>query len=75
MEKLIEERPLGKYERFYLNQVTTVKLLSIKSNSSLQYYSNREEFRKILTGEAEMILSNKAYLGKEGDEFFYSKKN
>jgi len=35
MEKLIEEKPWGKYELFYLNQVTTVKLLSIKSNSSL----------------------------------------
>lgn len=48
----IENRPWGHFERFTLNEPTTVKLVDLDGNKrlSLQYHNNRSEFWKVVKG-------------------------
>lgn len=72
MEKYAENRPWGNFEQFCKNEKVTVKIISVKPNEelSLQYHNNREEFWKILFGEGKIIVGEKIFEAKEGDEFF-----
>lgn len=47
-----EERPWGKFERYTLNEVSTVKLIYVSGNKrlSLQFHNNRREFWKVVKG-------------------------
>jgi len=76
MEKYTEKRPWGKFEEYVNNESCTVKILFIASGEelSLQYHQKREEFWKILQGEAEITINDKIIKGKEDDEFFIPKK-
>lgn len=71
MNKEFTQKPWGSFERFTLNQKTTVKILKINKNSklSLQYHKNRFEFWKILFGFGKVVLGNKIIDAKKGDEF------
>ncbi|HEY4501282.1 MAG TPA: hypothetical protein VJI70_03425 [Candidatus Paceibacterota bacterium] len=42
----IEERPWGNFERFTLNEKTTVKIITVNAGESisLQTHENRDEF-------------------------------
>ncbi len=75
MEKYIENRPWGKFERFAYNEPCTVKLLYIEPGEelSLQYHQNRDEFIKIIQGQGEVTIGDKKMLAKKGDEFFIPK--
>ena len=55
VEVYTDIRPWGKFEKFHENELCTVKLIYINSNSrlSLQYHQHRWEFWKILKGTAE----------------------
>ncbi len=69
--KKYSERPWGNFEQFCKNEKCTVKILSVKPNSelSLQYHNHRDEFWKVIKGEATMVIGDKEIPGKEGDEF------
>ena len=51
-EIVTENRPWGKFERFTLNEPSTVKLVYVQAGKrlSLQYHKNRSEFWKVVKG-------------------------
>ena len=48
-----EDRPWGSFERFTLNEPSTVKIITVKSGEafSLQKHKGRDEWWKILQGD------------------------
>lgn len=76
MKKHSEKRPWGGFEQFTLNEISTVKILTIKAKKrfSLQYHRNRKEFWKVLDNSAIITIGNKEIKAKKGDEFIINKK-
>jgi len=72
MKKYAEERPWGKFEQFSLNEISTVKIISVNPNEelSLQYHNKREEFWRVIDGEALIYVGDDILKGKKDDEFF-----
>ncbi len=71
-----EQRPWGSFEQFTNNELSTVKILDVKSGEkfSLQYHNNRDEFWKVISGNPTLTVGDEEKIGKEGDEFFIPKK-
>ena len=76
MKKYKEERPWGGFEQFTLNEISTVKILTIKAGKrlSLQLHKNRKEFWRFLDGPAKVTLDEKTFIAKKGDEFVIDKE-
>jgi len=76
MKKYTEKRPWGQFERFTLNEKSTVKILTVKpkQSPSLQYHHKRAEFWKILEGTGKATVGNRTIRVKKGDEIFIKKK-
>jgi len=70
MKKYVEKRPWGGFERFTLNEMSTVKILTIKPKQklSLQYHNKRREFWKFLDNPAKLTIGKKTFRVKKGDE-------
>lgn len=68
----IEERPWGKFERFTANEVSTVKIITVKAGEklSLQYHKKRNEFWRILSGNGNITVGEETVKAKKGDEFY-----
>ncbi len=77
MEKYVEDRSWGSFEQFCYNQQCTVKLLNINPNKkiSLQYHEKRDEFWRVLSGNATFIIRDKTVDGEPGTEFFIRRKD
>lgn len=75
-KKYTEEREWGFFERFSLNEPTTVKLMHIKAGKSLhlQTHENRSEFWRVLSGKPTVIIGENKWTANPGDEFFVPKK-
>jgi len=75
MKKYSEKRPWGGFEQFTLNEISTVKILTIKAKKrlSLQKHKNRKEFWKFLDNPAKVTLGKKTFKAKKGDEFIINK--
>lgn len=71
-----EKRPWGGFERFTLNELSTVKILTIgsKKRSSLQYHRGRKEFWKVLEGNPKLTVGSRVVRAKPGDEFVIGRK-
>jgi len=67
-----EERPWGGFERFTLNEQTTVKIMTVNAGEafSLQTHEHRDEFWKILKGSGTIYIGEKESEAHEGDTFF-----
>ncbi|HUX80737.1 MAG TPA: phosphomannose isomerase type II C-terminal cupin domain [Candidatus Paceibacterota bacterium] len=67
-----EERPWGDFERYTLNEKTTVKIITVKANESLslQTHEHRDEFWRVTKGSGVMRIGEKENSAKEGDTFF-----
>ena len=65
------ERPWGSFDRFTLNELSTVKIINIKPHQelSLQIHKQRAEFWHILSGGGEVIINDVAHPARMGDEF------
>lgn len=76
MKVYSELRPWGRFEKFIENRRCTVKLLHVNSNSrlSLQYHTKREEFWRVIKGNASVHVRNKELLLNEGDEIAIPKR-
>jgi mannose-6-phosphate isomerase-like protein (cupin superfamily) len=76
MEKYDEERPWGGFERFTLNENSTVKILTIEPHQkfSLQKHKNRTELWKFLDNPAKVTIGDKTFTVKKGDEVRVPKK-
>jgi len=55
-----EERPWGRFERFTLNEPSTVKLVYVHGDKrlSLQYHNNRSEVWKVIKGPVKVQIGN-----------------
>lgn len=75
MKIKIEKRPWGNFERFTLNEKTTVKIITVKKGEafSLQYHKNRKEFWYILNGKATATIGNNRKEIKKGDRILIGK--
>ena len=65
-------RPWGEFERFTLNEKTTVKIITIKAGEafSLQSHKHRGEFWHIISGSGTITLDNEQRHVRGGDNFF-----
>jgi len=67
-----ENRPWGNFERFTLNEKTTVKIITVNEGESisLQTHENRDEFWRVLNGSGTVHINGKDAEAHEGDAFF-----
>lgn len=76
MEGLInykkEERPWGKFERFTLNEPSTVKVITVNQGEafSLQSHKHRGEFWRILSGTGTITFGQEHRTVRAGENFF-----
>jgi mannose-6-phosphate isomerase len=75
-EVLTEQRPWGLFERYSLNEPTTVKLITVEANKrlSLQYHNMRDEFWKIIKGPVEVRIEDKTKVLETGDSILITRK-
>jgi mannose-6-phosphate isomerase len=71
-----EKRPWGHFERFTLNEQSTVKLVYLDGGKrlSLQYHNNRAEFWKVIKGPVKVQLNDDIKVLKTGDSITIPKK-
>ncbi len=67
-----EERPWGNFERFTLNERTTVKIVTVSPREaiSLQIHGHRDEFWRILSGGGEIMIGETHAEAEPGRQFF-----
>lgn len=66
-----EVRPWGSFERFTLNEPTTVKVITVEPNQqlSLQQHEHRDEEWRFLRGSGSVVIGEQILPAKEGDQF------
>lgn len=64
-------RPWGMFERFTLNEKSTVKIITVKPGEafSLQTHAHRREFWRVISGMGTITIGEKADEVSPGDEF------
>jgi mannose-6-phosphate isomerase-like protein (cupin superfamily) len=67
-----EIRPWGSFERFTLNEVSTVKIIKVNPDSqlSLQQHEHRDEEWLMLQGSGTVIVGEAETAVQPGDNFF-----
>ncbi len=70
-----EDRPWGNFERFTLNELWTVKIITVNPDQkfSLQQHTHRDEVWRILRGEGTVTLGERVTGAKPGDNFFVTR--
>ena len=70
-----EERPWGNFERFTLNEPSTVKIITVNPNQSLslQQHEHRDEQWKILAGSGTVTVGDVQTEVQPGEEFFVAR--
>ena len=65
-------RPWGNFERFTLNEKTTVKIITVNEGQSisLQTHENRDEFWRVIKGTGTIHIGDTDHQAHEGDAFF-----
>lgn len=71
-----EERPWGRFERFTLNEPSTVKLVYVHGDKrlSLQYHNNRSEVWKVIKGPVKVQIGNDTKTLETGESITIPKK-
>ncbi|MCX6756618.1 MAG: phosphomannose isomerase type II C-terminal cupin domain [Candidatus Nomurabacteria bacterium] len=66
-----EQRPWGNFERFTLNEKTTVKIITVNAGEelSLQKHNNRTEFWKIISGSGFVTIGQEKIKAIKGETF------
>jgi mannose-1-phosphate guanylyltransferase/mannose-1-phosphate guanylyltransferase/mannose-6-phosphate isomerase len=67
-----EERPWGLFERFTLNEQTTVKLVTVAPGEafSLQTHEHRDEFWRVVAGSGQVTVGEEERQASIGDTFY-----
>jgi len=67
-----EDRPWGSFERFTLNEPSTVKIITVNSGEafSLQKHKGRDEWWKILSGNGIVTVGGAKKSLSAGDMYF-----
>lgn len=70
-----EERPWGNFERFTLNEPSTVKVITVNPGEelSLQQHEHRDEEWRILAGAGAVTIGERRTEVRPGDEFFVAR--
>ena len=70
-----DERPWGLFERFTLNEPSTVKIITVNAHEafSLQTHANREEFWHVISGTAKVTLGSETLEVAPGSNIFIHK--
>jgi mannose-1-phosphate guanylyltransferase/mannose-1-phosphate guanylyltransferase/mannose-6-phosphate isomerase len=65
-------RPWGEFERFTLNEASTVKIITVRESEafSLQTHEHRDEFWRVIEGSGTITLGEQAHEAKSGDSFY-----
>ena len=73
---LTEKRPWGHFERYTLNEKSTVKMVYLDGDKrlSLQYHDNRSEFWKVIEGPVKVQLKDDVKTLQTGDSITIPKK-
>lgn len=73
---VVEKRPWGSFERFTLNEPSTVKLVYVDGDKrlSLQYHNNRSEFWKVIKGPVKVELGTDTKTLKTGESISIPRK-
>lgn len=68
-------RPWGNFERFTLNEKTTVKIITVNEGEafSLQTHERRDEFWCVVHGTGKIRIGDKESEAHVGDSFFISR--
>ncbi len=71
----VEQRPWGSFERFTLNEPSTVKIITIKPNQalSLQQHAHRDESWRILDGSGTVEVGGTQSAVAQGQDFFVAR--
>ncbi len=66
-----ENRPWGSFDRFTLNEISTVKIMRLNSGEqlSLQTHTKRSEFWYVLSGSGEVTIGTEILQATIGGEF------
>jgi len=66
------ERPWGNFERFTLNEPTTIKILTLNPDEelSLQTHEQRDEFGRVIKGSGTIHIGDTETEVHEDDTFF-----
>ncbi len=75
MKTITVEKPWGKFEQFTLNEISTVKIITVHKDASLslQTHKNRTEFWRVLSGHPLITIGSKIIRGNPDEEFFIEK--
>lgn len=67
-----EVRPWGLFERFTLNEETTVKIITVNTyeSISLQMHEHRDEFWRVIKGAGIIRIGDTDHIACEGESFF-----
>ena len=67
-----EERPWGSFERFTLNEASTVKIIVVREGEafSLQTHEHRDEFWRVLDGTGTVWTATQTQQAQPGMDFF-----
>ena len=67
-----EVRPWGNFERFTLNEQTTVKIVTVNPGEaiSLQTHANRDEFWRVIEGGGTIRINDTEHAAKVGESYF-----
>lgn len=67
-----ETRPWGGFERFTLDEKSTVKILTVNAGEafSLQTHEHRDEFWRIIRGSGTIRIGDTDHPAREGDAFY-----
>jgi mannose-6-phosphate isomerase-like protein (cupin superfamily) len=70
-----EIRPWGNFERFTLNEQSTVKIITVNAGEelSLQQHEHRDEEWRMLQGDGSVVVGEKETAVKPGDDFFVAR--
>lgn len=68
-------RPWGNFERFTLNEPTTVKIITVTKGEqlSLQTHSKREEYWRIISGNGIVTVGGVDITCRPGDDIFIAR--
>ena len=67
-----EERPWGNFERFTLNEKTSIKIVTVNAGEaiSLQTHAHRDEFWRVISGSGTIVIGTKSYKAHDGESYF-----
>lgn len=67
-----DDRPWGSFDRYTLNESTTVKIISVNAGEtlSLQTHTSRDEFWRVVKGSGIVHIGESEHAANDGNTFY-----